>query len=723
MGNANLTGANPNIKSPQVNLCSTTTWDRGKTTEEEKARLLDNDALISVPEFCSDPDLYPKLNTELCTNIGDPTEWDVYQRKISNGCLYNDCNPGFTVQSGCNGKCCSWSGYSTSCARTAYNANEVVCCFNDYACQNDIDKCFQTPERQKTCDPNYRDLTSTNCQQLVEPYCKGESLFPSQSDWIEMWLEDSEVEINSSMELSTDVYPKTKFSPEVIVSERGRKYPMAEKQPCLRAIARNITNGRICSWDQLQQGEVVTGSLDPQGLQWGKEIINAVYNKYISENGKDLLTGINTDGFSRDAGFYNTLWDICNKVPLLCTNGNQDYPQGILPELCANITAETLSSNPDVIKWCACHMPEEQYAPYLDKFGLTKECTPLCNRPGVLPPVDTDGEVRYCTQSLCVVDQNNIDITNSQFEEGINFNNICSGCGNSNISRSFKQVSGESDSTTSTTEVKYTLNNVPTQVIPNGDYFSVYGQNYDLSQFTSGAEDFTRQVPFLTLDDYNNNKSYTTIDGEDNGIVTLIVQFNFISLYNYIGVTAVETISSKKNNSELTKPFVVAYYFDGGNSPENIKKLNVTQPNGFFAGTNANMTLSQVSSRDFSAETVSRTTQTYNYGSATSSVTTSTCSCIMDGINLQSADSLVKGSANFTNSCGQSKCVNTDGEQVSCSETKSRPQPIDTVTDIEIKTARTQTEEKYSTIFYILISIVLFIIIFDIIKAFLRKYH
>lgn len=719
MGNANLTGANPNIKSPQVNLCSTTTWNGIKVSEEEKDTLIDNDAYFAVPEFCSDPDLYPGLNSELCNNVGDPTEWAVYESKIPNSCQYNNCNPGFTVQGGCNGSCCSIVGFSTSCARTAYNANEVVCCFNDYACENDTDKCFQTPERQRTCNPNYRDLTSTTCQQTIEPYCKGESLFPSQSDWIEMWLEDSEIEINSSMELSADVYPATIYSPEVIVSERGRKYPMAEKQPCLRAIARNVTSGRICSWEQLQQGEVVTGNLNPQGLQWSKDIINAVYAKYVSENGKGLLTGINTDGFNRDSGFYNTLWDICNKIPLLCTNGNQDNPQGILPELCANVTAETLASNPNVIKWCACHMPEEQYSPYLDKFGLTKPCTPLCNRPGVLPAIDTDGEVRYCTQSVCMIDQNNIDITNSQFEGGINFNNICSGCGNSNISRSFKQSSTTTQSTTDASEFKYTLNNVPAQVVPNGDYFSSYGNNYDPTQL---PQSLAVQVPFLTLTDYNKDKTklFTPVNGQP---LSMIVQFGFVSVYGYLGVVGIETVSTKNPSPAIAgTPIVVASYYNGGNSPSGITKLKL-QTNGSYAGENGQMTLNQVSSQDFSAESVSKTTQTFNYGEAQSLVSTSTCSCIMDGINLQAANSVVTGSANFTNSCGQSKCLNIDGKQVSCSDTKVQPRPIDSVTEIEMKTARTQTEEKYSTIFYILISIVLFIIIFDIIKAFLRKYH
>lgn len=720
MGNANLTGANPNIKSPQVNLCSTTTWNGIKVSEEEKATLIDNDAYFAVPEFCSDPDLYPGLNSELCNNVGDPTEWAVYESKIPNSCQYNNCNPGFTVQGGCNGSCCSIVGFSTSCARTSYNANEVVCCFNDYACQNETDKCFQTPERQRTCNPNYRDLTSTTCQQIVEPYCKGETLFPSQSDWIEMWLEDSEIEINSPMELSTDVYPGTIYSPEVIVSERGRKYPMAEKQPCLRAIARNVTSGRICSWEQLQQGEVVTGNLNPQGLQWSKDIINTVYAKYVSENGKGLLTGINTDGFNRDSGFYNTLWDICNKIPLLCTNGNQDNPQGILPELCANVTAETLASNPNVIKWCACHMPEEQYSPYLDKFGLTKPCTPLCNRPGVLPAIDTDGEVRYCTQSVCMIDQNNIDITNSQFEGGINFNNICSGCGNSNISRSFKQTSTTQQTTSRESEVKYTLTNPPQQIVSNGDYDSAYGQNYDSSQMSKGL---TIQTAFLTLEDYINDRSktYTEINGEP---LPLIVQFGFVSVYNYLGVVGIETISSISNSSLIAnKPIVVAHYYKGGDQISNLKPLTLTGPNSSVAGTTVNMTLTQIPAQVFSAESVSQTTNTFNYGSAQSIVSTSTCSCIMDGYNIQAANSIVTGSANFTNSCGQSKCLNIDGKQVSCSDTKVQPRPIDSVTEIEIKTARTQTEEKYSTIFYILISIVLFIIIFDIIKAFLRKYH
>ena len=246
-----------------------------------------------------------------------------------------------------------------------------MCCFNDFACDGSTDKCFQTPDKQAACDPEYRDITSKTCRDIIEPYCVGDQTFAGQNDWLEMWLENSSVPINSNQELSDTIYPATEFNPTVVVAERGKDFPLNEKQPCLRAIARNITLGNVCSWDDIQEGEIITTNVNQSGLQWSRSMLQKVYNKYVQESGgSGLLAGINSDGINKDAGFYNTLWNICNKAPLLCTTGTNEKAEGILPSLCSNITTEDIIKTPEALRWCACHMPDAQTHPTLSLIHI-----------------------------------------------------------------------------------------------------------------------------------------------------------------------------------------------------------------------------------------------------------------------------------------------------------------------------------------------------------------
>ena len=345
MGNANMTGSTPNAKAKDAGICSTGKWDGRTKYNDLKNKLKNEQAYVEIDDFCASSKEAEEIGTAigagilaiatggaagvllagelgltaeagealtpqtlqqtLCTNIGDNNQWAPYDYPF-NGCTYNDCDPGYKVNggAGCKGKCCGIVGGTVGCARVAFSGDPVVCCFNDYACDENEDKCFQTPERQATCDPSNRDITSNTCRDLIEPYCVGDSTFAGQNDWMEMWLENSSVPINSNQELSSTFYPATKFSSSVTVSDRGKRNPLSEKQPCLRAIARSITMGNICSWDDIQEGEIITSNVNESGLIWSRTMLDKVYLKYKQESGGGgLLAGINTDGINRDAGF------------------------------------------------------------------------------------------------------------------------------------------------------------------------------------------------------------------------------------------------------------------------------------------------------------------------------------------------------------------------------------------------------------------------------------
>ena len=625
----------------------------------------------------------------------------------------------------------------------------TVCCFKDYDCnQNNEDNCFQTPDRQRTCDPKHRDLSEPVCRNEIKEYCTGEKLFPTQSNWKEMWLEDSLVEVNSGMKLSDVVYnAMTIFQRDKIsVRDRGFKYPYEQKQPCLRAIARNLTKQRICSWDDIQEGTVITGNYDPEGLEWGREILNKVFERFESESENGLLDSINNPGLNTESGFYNTLWEICNKVPLLCTNGNFENAEGILPKLCSNVNAENLANNPNVIKWCACHMPDSEYNDYRTKFNLSKECTPLCNREGVIPSINSDGERGYCTQNTCFMDPNSVSITESQFSQDatITFRQLCPGCGKGNVRRRYDLQHYTNDD-----QIFYSIPQ-PYVLAEGKEYYDLtYGMGYSESNFSSPDRIiecvFTTVKELTELGIYPEDYESATLpfkNSKGKNWDSITVKFGTTILpsgkgsikYSVIGVVNVVTDNIIKEE-ELGKDFVVLF--------TTVRLENSFQKLLFYTNIGENETIDPVIAGDTSGENrgslakpfgdplVLKLNQKFQeenvdffsetkYSSFEGVVDASVCSCTMENFNLSILNSKFNGKINFAQECGQSTCIE-DGKTVSCANEDQNPQEVRTLEYIQTITAQKEAQEEYSLTFNILISLAVFILILYFVYILIHK--
>jgi hypothetical protein len=712
-----------------------------------------------------------RRDTQMCTSIGDPVEWAPYDQGADTDnakafgwdCSFNSINPGYSVNGfdGCNAAACATRGFTQSCARVGFRGDPVVCCFNDYACDNEEDKCFQTPERQRTCPLEYRNLASSTCRGVIEDYCTGDALFPSQSSWLEMWLDDAEVEINSGMAASDDKYRATFYSNEVDVSERGKRYPLGEKQPCLRAIARNVTQQTVCTWDDLQGGTVITGVYDPEGLEWGREIIKKVVEKFTDENEEGLLQGINRPGGNGNQNsFYNTLWSLCNKIPLLCTNGNEVNPEGILHNLCSNVTPENISDSPNLIRWCSCYMNESYYTRYQDNFNISKECTPMCNREGVIPSINSDGERNVCIQNLCMLNDVNINITSAQFGENssINFSQLCSSCGKGVITRRYDSRSYKRRDK----GIYYMLKDIPELVTGESDqdsallFASTYGQAYNLERGTTGfttARCLYTTVKFLNDNGLLPSSANTPIPNggisnrflsEEKGknLPRMDVQFgstNFNRGGNptgnpHLGVVNV-TIDIDEDNLpqgfNAGDKFVILFKDEVVNGNYETFSLTDTDDPGNndtsprYAGdpmgdpNGGDMQL--VRSTDSVGEISYDIEDELKWAGFEGSVSADTCNCTMEGTTLNILNSKFGGNINFTQECGKSTCYDDQGRQISCASSGDDPLILQSLSYIEKATAELETKEKYSTTFNILIVVGIFLFLIYYIYILINK--
>ena len=637
-----------------------------------------------------------KFEEAYCNNIGDrfegdvngDTEWTVFDNNFDRECHFNDVNRGYRVNSStacCYGKC-AIVGYGLRCVRQNFRADPFVCCMNDHACngEDNPNTCFQTPDRQRTCHPLFRDLSSNFCRDIIFDYCSGDELLPTQNDWLEMWLEDSFVEINSKMIVSNLQTTSSIYNNSEDINLRGLKYPLKQKQPCLRAIARAVSTSKVCSFEDLQKFDLVEGTINSEGFVWSKNLLEKVFKRYTDEGGS-FLGGINTDGINRDSSFYNTMWKICNQIPGLCTN--------ILNDMCDNYTAKDLVANPFLLPWCSCYLPEEQYQKY-EVFGINKECTPLCNRTGVIPAVTGTGQRNICQQTVCMIDNTTIDLINTDFDGGsININQICASCGRSNVKANYNYGNITENITV---DGSYFIN--PPDQNSDGNYTSVYGSGFDL---TKSNQQESLIIPKTEYDNgnYQNNLKnyYSCILGYGKNVGN-----------GNIGVVSIIVIDNTDGNPaplDETTTYVFGVDTSG-------KKLFDTKK-----GSPAETTIIKASVKGSTIVSHNSTT----YGQEGYSASINTCSCITSGISLKVADSRISGSINLVQECGNSQCFDDQNRSIPCTSTGENPDPIKTIEEIEEEIIEDLTRDRFQLMFFSALGLFVIIVIFFMFRFFYKS--
>lgn len=342
------------------------------------------DEVFDSRGFCTLRSSHNQYRNEYCESLSDG-EWT----RTGNGgynCYYNSCDEKSEVYSGasCCSGCCAITGEATKCRRIAFKGEPLTCCFRDLACNSsssDNQYCFSDSTKKRTCAPEFRDKSSTQCQDLLYEFCIGKNV--NDNVFYSRWLDT------------------------VLID--GTEYP----QPCYHALYRNLFKNQAGAC--LQQSGV--GFPNSQGFAWSKELMSDVFRRYTSSgNSLDSRPGENTN-----IEFNSLLWDICLNNPGIC--------QPALNTYCTSVTVDTLIRRPGLSSWCSCYLPDEQYSKYTNLYQINKECTPICNVPGVIPlPDDAGTAIKQCQQSICIIDDVSISLAESK-SENITFSQLCGSCG------------------------------------------------------------------------------------------------------------------------------------------------------------------------------------------------------------------------------------------------------------------------------------------------------
>ncbi len=328
------------------------------------------------------------------------------------------------------------------------------------------------------------------------------------------------------------------------------------------------------------------GTPTPGGFENAEYMLSAAVSKFIAEGGS-ITSSITT---VKDAPFLSWLFSVCSAYPSLCSSGPGSSGVGnkFLDNVCSTATGDQVQTNPELLKWCGCYMPDSEYTVYgnITDSVISRECTPYCNAAGVVPSFDpSTGQIKTCTQSLCVIDDVTLTIAKSRVNGPINFNNICTSCSpdsgngvNSNLVSNSNNGNANTDS-----ESNSTINvSSSCQCIINNFNLTTIGATIDgginISQACNGnakcykTETVNGVQQTQEVDCHSNNLSSNNVleleerklmkKAEDTGsywvifiiVITVLIIILLWILLGPRGVPTKDITFTKTTNIEIPKP-------------------------------------------------------------------------------------------------------------------------------------------------------------------------
>ena len=469
------------------------------------------------------------LNKLLSVN----NEWKSMKDDYRKSCLYDDSNRvRYIYKSGiggcCGSTCAIEGGTKLICQRQAYNGDPIVCCLNDFALNiNNRDLCFQTPNRQRTCGPRYRDLAGYSCIAVVYTFCSGQVSFEGQNDWTDLW---SSKPININDLMTGDEYmanPTNFYKSPGTATYKTDDVKIEKSDICRKAMVRwMFPDQSITTWDTLKQsshtydGDIILNAADSFGVQKSMELMGDVIGRYLEEGGS-LFGQLDADGIT-NRNFVSELKEICTTAPSLCATE--------LYNICKNYKIEDMVANPNILEWCGCYLDPSEYNKHYGRYNISAECTPICNRDDVIPRITDNYTKATCTESKCIIDNTILNIISSSIEGNISFNQVCHGCTRYNNNFLNKQHTGQTPNSAGSTGSNISINFV-----------------VDLSVFSK------RDVPVNSQTSNNLMTSYILYFGSTGVDFTRSVIEDIPSLSKLASDFKSKVISNL-NNTEIDKP-------------------------------------------------------------------------------------------------------------------------------------------------------------------------
>lgn len=350
-----------------------------------------------------------------CRSIGDNEWYPDFTKSYS--CNYNSATEidRFDTTFGCCSIACSIFGRGYDCLRTHRRGRPKICCFKDKACKgiNGEDQkkiCYDSDTGLRSCPLDAQDMASDTCRAIIQDECSNLNGDPN-SQWRANWL--------TNRTITDTANPGNTGGGGT--STEDLTYTTPNNPICLHALYRNVygINGFGCLGNAPPTVESgIQPPVNTDGFAFGRKMVEDLFTTYIASGGNIAAR----QDQEADTEMNDLLFSICSTIPGICASS--------LQQICSTVTTADLIANPNYQKYCSCYMAPAQYATYTDLYGITKECTPVCNQKGVVGVTEADGiTLRKCAQSTCVIDNVSIDLYKSKINGPLNFSQLCGNCG------------------------------------------------------------------------------------------------------------------------------------------------------------------------------------------------------------------------------------------------------------------------------------------------------
>ena len=457
----------------------------------------------------------------------DP-EWGFSSQGGYASCTYGDGTPSgswatFGQEGGndCSKACgCNIEGSTLSCKRVANLGDPLSCCLRDFQCNGASSStskfCFSDDGNSSTCAKDFRATDTPPCQFLTTQLCLGNipNAFASGQtgiidDFTVLWVNQNPDSNSPTIPWQVNGLPSgstyrtiadisdprqcqyykdgtlvtnscdnstyTANNLGVSALTTPTPYQFGQLPPCQQLFWRTLYGNQPTFQNNYWRTE---GSLEdvgpntsiqpqvaacaPQpfdgtasagGIAAARTMLEAAVQKFEQQGG-NFTASVST---LKDEPFTSWVFSVCAQNPILC----KDL---LINKICNTVTKEDIKFNPFALQWCGCYMSDSNYSDY-DKLAISKPCTPYCNNPDVIPLVDDLGNIQYCNQSLCVIDNVTLTLAQSKVgSNGITMNNICTSCstGYGNNVNSNVNSNSVSDSGGGGTSTTYTQTNINT---------------------------------------------------------------------------------------------------------------------------------------------------------------------------------------------------------------------------------------------------------------------
>lgn len=345
--------------------------------------------VYDVPNSCG----VEVIASNYCAAMSSAGEWSVVNPSSPN-CSYNTCVPNQLLPDGTHcdndsqkGCVAQGGGQKIACVRNSYHGDPVTCCFKNYACNPTDNNCFSDSTKQLTCDPNYQAIFGPGCQSTLLDYCGGN---PIDSNWLNRWKLDPQAPQNCATAISESIFQEG-------INRCHVPFTLAPN-------CGGNTNPQV----------VYNGD----GLIWAQDLVKEAVSNF-TKNGFVLGSIPGTPTYHP---FQDILYDqVCCPFAAVCEPALRDY--------CGTLSTDEVSRNPELAKWCGCHLNVLEYQKYVDEYDIPSLCTPICNRIGTVPQVGLNGLPTTCPVDVCIIDKITVNVLNSQVGGGIQFNQVCGDCG------------------------------------------------------------------------------------------------------------------------------------------------------------------------------------------------------------------------------------------------------------------------------------------------------